>query len=78
VSNCRSCRAPVTWVLTVNGRKMPLDPKPTDDGNVAVRRDERGDMRGHVLREGEEPKAGERRFTSHFATCPNAGQHRGR
>jgi len=25
VSLCKSCRAPLTWCETVNGKKMPLD-----------------------------------------------------
>lgn len=41
---CRSCKAPIYWVLTVSGRRMPVNP----DG------------------------------VSHFSTCPNANEHRGK
>ncbi len=33
---CRSCRAPIVWARTPAGRLMPLDPTPTDDGNVEI------------------------------------------
>jgi len=71
---CKSCDAPIMWVTTESGKKMPLDRVPVPDGNV-------------VLRGVDEPVAvyvtdkrpaieGERRYTSHFATCPNAASHR--
>ncbi|MBC8420261.1 MAG: hypothetical protein H8E10_16875 [Desulfobacterales bacterium] len=28
MSQCKTCRAPLTWCETVNGKKMPLDAKP--------------------------------------------------
>lgn len=40
---CRSCRAEVIWILTVHGKRMPVDPDTRE---------------------------------SHFATCPNADEHR--
>jgi hypothetical protein len=47
---------------------MPLDPEPSEEGNVVIL----GEL-ARVLAAGE---TGEPRFLSHFATCPNAAQHR--
>jgi len=57
MSVCSSCGATITWLLTGNGKAMPVDgavhtPGP---GNALF------DAKVHV---------------SHFATCPNANQHR--
>jgi hypothetical protein len=72
---CRSCRAPILWAVTEKNRRIPLDPEPTADGNILLQ------PRGNFLL----PLATVRfavqldnplRFKSHFATCPNAAQHR--
>ena len=62
VQHCRSCDAPIIWALTERGRRIPLDAVPTT---------------GAILVPGTPPTA---KFgpvyVSHFATCPNADQHR--
>lgn len=74
VSACRSCGARIIWAETLTEKRMPVDAEPTPDGNVSLE-----------PREGFAPlatvnaplfAAGLRK--SHFATCPNAGQHRKR
>lgn len=50
---------------------MPLDDRPTADGNVYVK-----DGKAHVIRKLETPPLGRARFTSHWATCPSATEHR--
>ena len=80
-SKCRSCSAQIVWCRTERGKK-PLDAKPLEDIY-------RSDVGAFVLRdrsssegplaiaawglEGTEPH-----YISHFATCPNADQHRSR
>lgn len=76
-STCRSCRAPIIWVRTERSR-MPLDATPADESVHA----------GFVLRDMGSPEGplaisatramlpGETIYTSHFATCPNAAEHR--
>lgn len=68
---CRSCSAPVLWVRTVNGHRMPLDPEPTDGGTMvpAAYRGEWRALRKH------EPHAGPK-YRSHFASCEHAAKHR--
>lgn len=66
-AKCRSCGAAIIWCVTGNGKKMPIDARPTDTGNLVL--------------EGTEPTAvyvdpGTGTHTSHFATCPNADKHR--
>ena len=66
-AECRSCRAPIYWIITGAGHRMPIDcaveggSPPTDGRSVT------GDQYLPAL-----PGRG----VSHFATCPNAAQHR--
>lgn len=78
MSNCRSCAAPIQWVRTPEGRTMPLDPLPVEDGNLALMQ---GDpiiavpVAKHELLIDDDGL----RYVSHFASCPDAaGQHRKR
>lgn len=61
-SSCSSCGAAIVWVETSSGKSMPLDAKP-----------ERRWVRAG--RTGESAHFAET-YVSHFATCPNAAQHR--
>lgn len=88
MSSCRSCGAPVEWVRTSpEGKVMPLDPAPRDDGNL-VRTGARSSTRMgtdvDVVRyvdtdtpalPGIDPPD---RYVSHFATCPHADHWRRR
>jgi hypothetical protein len=78
VSACRSCGAEIWWAETVMGRRMPVDADPVPDGNVVVVREGVGQAPpvvevGHpaTLMPADRP-----RYQSHFATCPQASQHR--
>lgn len=64
MANCRSCNAPIMWGKTTNGKAVPLDTKPK---NVYI-----------LLNADEGVYSLERGYESHFATCPNADQHRGK
>jgi len=65
---CRSCNALVLWAKTKTGKWSPFDASPVRDG---VR---------FVITNDDEPKAIHTKtgagHTSHFASCPNAAQHR--
>jgi hypothetical protein len=72
---CRSCGAPIWWAITEKGRRMPLDPPGTHpDPNLYAWRDHVGIL--HVGAENPATIASLTETTSHFATCPNADQHR--
>lgn len=69
---CRSCGASIFWMPTTKGKRMPLDAQPVADGLVW--------LHGGVAHVGDQPAAMgvTERFTSHFATCPQAGRWRKR
>jgi hypothetical protein len=80
---CKSCNEPVRWAIhATTGRRMPLDPEATPDGNIAVVGwdDTTGGMPTPIVKvnapEGE--PVTEYRYVSHFATCPDAAAHRRR
>jgi hypothetical protein len=79
-SACRGCGAEIIWTITSGGKKMPVDAEPDPDGMFVLEWDDdaaaafaihvrAGDLGG--LADGD-------RYTSHFATCPNANSFRGR
>lgn len=73
--HCRSCGAPVTWAIVGHGGKyMPLDTEPTPDG--IVKKVGELDNGLPVVEVDDGPSllddGTERRFTTHFATCPDA------
>jgi len=81
VSECRSCGAEVVWTLTSKGKRMPCDLLPVEGGDFFLFRV--GDNIDAVHAKSRDERAskaerrGQDRFASHFATCPNAAQHRG-
>lgn len=76
-STCRSCSGPIDWAKSdTTGKPVPINHAPDPAGNLAVRRDEDGTLRVRSAPAGAKLAAGEQRGTSHFATCPNADQHR--
>lgn len=81
-STCRSCQAPILWVRTERGAKMPLDPEPAER---ATNPTARGLFVLRDTKSAEGPLAiaitprtfeDEQAYTSHFATCPHAAQWR--
>ncbi len=69
-AQCRSCEALVIWAETASGKKMPLDAEPSEAGTFVY-------LGGKTRKANDEDKQLLRpRHTSHFATCPDAAQHR--
>lgn len=67
---CRECDATIHWVTTErNGRPMPLDVDPVDNGNIVLVRTPRG-IRARVFGVGITPDVPGPRRMSHHATCP--------
>ncbi|QOV99541.1 hypothetical protein [Rhodococcus pyridinivorans] len=79
---CRSCRAAIVWVKTRRGKNLPLDPEPTQDGNVLVHFPLRSGPVADVLKDDGHLAAMRAQrvplYTSHFKTCPDAGKWRNR
>ncbi len=75
---CKSCRAPIVWAVTAkNGKAIPIDPVPTYDGNIRLenRDEQRQPPIAHVVGAQQE-LVRTPRYTSHFATCPDAAKFR--
>ena len=81
--NCKTCRAEIRWAVTVNGKKIPIDAAPAAGGNITL--SERAkqapiavmlDAQGNAPLPALQPSAEAPRYTSHFATCPDAENYR--
>ena len=82
-SKCRSCGAEILWVKwPTSGKRMPVDAEPDwrplpKGGDIVLML--RGGAFGELLAEkfnAERHGQDRNRYTSHFATCPNAAEHR--
>ena len=77
MAECNSCGAPIFWAKTIKGRPIPLDEQPSPRGNVVVSEEGTAlvyrDPSAIAPRYADSPK-----YLSHFATCPNAEEHRKR
>ena len=76
MSLCRSCNAAIEWLVTTAGKSIPVDVEPTADGNLVV--NGAGEVQALGPLELLALPPGTVRRTSHFATCPDAEQWRGR
>lgn len=75
---CTSCGAGIFMAITGNSKRIPIDWEPAADGNLEIidgaglpfaRYAGQDDLFGDTLADGS-------RYKSHFATCPNADDHR--
>jgi hypothetical protein len=73
VTRCR-CGAGIAFALMPGGRRMPIDvvraPDTDTYASVAVHGDHHGSLYGRVVTKDQPLLPGERRHTTHFATCP--------
>lgn len=75
MAECRSCRSPITWCVTENGKRIPIDPTPRADGNLVLLGAGRGGA-PLAVQYSEVKHFGRKRHVSHFSSCPFAGAHR--
>lgn len=77
MSKCKSCGKEIIWVNTKRGKSMPCDAAP-----IRFSRAEKGELFvtpfGEVVSGVRCSTSDEIGYISHFATCPNANQHRKR
>ncbi len=66
---CRSCRGWVAWRVSATGARMPIDPVPTEAGNVVIDGTTAAVLSADALAALD---VWTPRYTSHFATCPDA------
>lgn len=70
---CELCQSEVLWGRTVkNGKAIPIDPVPSDEGNLAMFRDATGRLNVRAVKPDEPLRPLEKRVMPHFATCPKA------
>lgn len=62
------CGMAITWAITVNDKRMPVDFLPSDDGNIVFEND-----RAIVLKKDDEHLTNDDvpRWKSHWVTCKN-------
>lgn len=79
---CRSerCRAAIFWAMTPDNKLMPIDLEETGDGTVIIA-DRINPVTGVPWIERIETQLSmlmgeERRYTSHFVTCPDRDKFR--
>ena len=68
---CRTCEAPIVWVESQStGKPMPMDLAPDPKGGFVI-------IGGKARKAtADDDRLARERFTSHFATCPDANQWR--
>jgi hypothetical protein len=75
MSKCKSCGAEIFWAMTKGNRKMPVDSLPSPGGNLTIVENKNGEP--VALNAGPGPYLFPcKLYKSHFATCPNATEHR--
>lgn len=76
-SNCRSCDADIIWGVTEKDKRMPVDADPVEGGSFALVNEEvNGKTIVRAVWRTRAPEGTTEFHASHFATCPNAEQHR--
>ncbi len=79
-SQCRSCQAPIQWVITERGVMMPLDADPQPDGNIILTvsgaRALSTEAKQNAVLLAESTDQALTFYRSHFASCPFAKRHR--
>ena len=74
MARCRSCNAEIRWFNTASGKKIPINVGVSPFGNIRV-----CDGVAIVLSKlllAEAYDRAEELYVSHYATCPNASEHR--
>jgi hypothetical protein len=71
---CRTCGAEIVWATTEKGKAIPIDATPNLlQGNISL--ESSADPReGPLAKFAKKGESGS--YVSHFATCPQASEHR--
>jgi len=75
VTNCRSCDDPIVWVVTENGKRMPVDAEPVRVRAGFTLDEPIGDAPPLARWKRSDDRA-EQLYVSHFSTCPQAREWR--
>ncbi len=77
-AKCRgeNCGATIYWVITADGKRMPINAQPDPGGGFVVTPHDDGSLTAEVFHGLLPEHIGRKRFTSHFAVCPDADTFR--
>lgn len=75
---CRSCGAPIIFIISTKGHRIPCDAEPVKFDYELGGPDKVVTQNGEVLPGRISENGAETGYISHFATCPNANAHRRR
>lgn len=75
---CRSCGAPIIFIASKKGHRIPCDAQPVKFRCFLGGPDKIVTMNGEVITGKISEDGDETGYVSHFATCPNANAHRRR
>lgn len=82
MAHCRTCDEEVIWTKTVNGKSMPVDATPVDDGDFYLVDEGESHPTAYYFVAMFPPTAEDGfdgfRYHSHFASCTSADLHRKR
>lgn len=78
---CRSCGAPIAWLIMSSGKRAPFDTCevpfiPDDTAKTIAATPDNRIIRGRTCSESYEAERYVYARLSHFSSCPNAEQHR--
>lgn len=80
---CSSCPAPVVWAVTASRKAIPVNPTPSNTGNLLLElqpvEGQPDHLVAHTLRRNQisgARAAGQLLYRTHFTDCPRAAQHR--
>lgn len=78
MQKCKSCGAEILFIRMKTGRSMPCNPRalqyrPDPSGSISLVTPD-----GNIKRGEPDSTSGYLGYISHFATCPNASEHRRR
>ncbi len=77
MSACRSCNTKILWAKSVkSGKLMPIDIEPAKNGNLYLQAEGFDPPLAFSINDTPPMAVRPGRFVSHFATCPEARQHR--
>ena len=77
-TTCRSCGAPIVFITSTKGRRVPCDAQAVKFRRFLGGPDKVVTPNGEVLTGKISEDGNETGYISHFATCPNANAHRKR
>jgi hypothetical protein len=69
LNECRLCHESITWAKTTNGKNIPLDPEPSEEGKYTVDDFDSRDPQATRLSYGEASSHTGPKYACHFDSC---------